>query len=122
MADLQHFVLHIFHFESYSSNQVRLMSMNRFLVADLTAHLCKEWPASFADVSYDDRGFLVAAFDARCAAAEGDVLGYMNKFEHTRHRPLPHTLCLTPSASHPLPHTLCLTPFVSLMLAAGTPN
>ncbi len=72
--------IHINDFESHACEQARLMSLNRFLIADLTTHLGKEWPASFTDVSYDDRGFLVAAFDSRCAAAEGDVLSYMNKF------------------------------------------
>jgi hypothetical protein len=53
--------------------------MKRFLGADLTAHLAKEWPRSFCDVVYDDRGFLVAEFDFPAATSEGDILGYMNK-------------------------------------------
>jgi hypothetical protein len=54
--------------------------MNRFLVSDLTAHLSKDWPAAFVNVSYDQRGFLVAAFDIVRASEEGDVLSYMNKY------------------------------------------
>lgn len=34
---------------------------------------------SFAHASFDSRGFLVAAFDGLRAAAEGDVLSYMNR-------------------------------------------
>jgi hypothetical protein len=60
--------------------QVRLISMNRFLVSDLTAHLSKDWPAALVSVSYDGRGFLVAAFDIFRASEEGDILSYMNKF------------------------------------------
>ena len=59
--------------------QVRLLSMKRFLVGDLEAHLRTHWPASVARVSYDDRGFLVAEFNLLAAEAEGDVLGYMNR-------------------------------------------
>ncbi len=54
--------------------------MKRFLVADLTAHLSKEWPDSFCDVLYDERGFLVAEFDFHRVSTEGDLLGFMNKF------------------------------------------
>lgn len=64
--------------------QTRLLSMKRFLAADLTAHLGKEWPASFCDTFYDDRGFLVAEFDFPAASAEGDLLGYMNKLVCSR--------------------------------------
>jgi hypothetical protein len=53
--------------------------MKRFLVADLIAHLGKEWPTSFGNVFHDDRGFLVAEFDFHLASSEGDLLGYMNK-------------------------------------------
>ena len=55
--------------------------MKRFLVGDLEAHLRGHWPASVAHVSYDDRGFLVAEFNLLAAAAEGDVLGYMNRLQ-----------------------------------------
>jgi hypothetical protein len=59
--------------------QVRLMSLNRFLLADVSARLSKEWPTSFSQAYFDSRGFLVAAFDAHRASSEGDVLGYMNR-------------------------------------------
>jgi hypothetical protein len=56
------------------------MSLKRFLYADLTARLRKEWPSSFATVSEDCRGFVVAEFHFNRAAIEGDVLSYMTKF------------------------------------------
>jgi hypothetical protein len=60
--------------------QARLISMKRFLIADLSAHLSKEWPSSFSDVFHDERGFLVARFDSHLSSTEGDLLGYMNKW------------------------------------------
>lgn len=56
------------------------MSLKRFLYADLTARLRKEWPSSFATVSEDCRGFVVAEFHLNRASIEGDVLSYMTKF------------------------------------------
>ena len=56
------------------------MSLKRFLYADLTARLRKEWPSSFATVSEDCRGFVVAEFHFNRASIEGDVLSYMTKF------------------------------------------
>jgi len=56
------------------------MSLKRFLFADLTALLRKEWPRSFANVSEDCRGFAVAEFDFNRASTEGDVLSFMTKF------------------------------------------
>ncbi len=82
-----------FKFEYNSlSLQTRLLSMKRFLAADLTTHLGKEWPASFCDTFYDDRGFLVAEFDFRAASAEGDLLGYMNKLVRSHNLSLSATV------------------------------
>jgi hypothetical protein len=64
--------------------QARLISMKRFLLADVSTRLREQWPRSFIDVSLDDRGFVVAAFDFSQASAEGDVLGYMNTYVSSR--------------------------------------
>jgi hypothetical protein len=56
--------------------------MKRFLVADLEARVRRDWPASVAGVSYDNRGFLVVEYNLLAASAEGDVLGYMNRLRH----------------------------------------
>lgn len=71
--------------------QARLISMKRFLIADLSAHLSKEWPSSFSDVFHDERGFLVARFDSHLSSTEGDLLGYMNKLVRPHHLSLSAT-------------------------------
>ncbi len=65
----------------HPSAQARLLSMKRFLLADLEARVRRDWPASVAGVSYDNRGFLVAEYNLLAASAEGDVLGYMNRLQ-----------------------------------------
>lgn len=77
-TDLVRFFL-LFEVYIHHTVQARLISMKRFLIADLSAHLSKEWPSSFSDVFHDERGFLVARFDSHLSSTEGDLLGYMNK-------------------------------------------